>query len=650
MNFLNLKREAPAPAISPVKSRRRRLFRKYIAFFVTVVCLALLLEDLLQSRFLIRDYTGQAVRLQQAQAHAAASRIDEFIKGIEGQIGWTTQLPWAAATLDEWRLDAARLFKQVPAITEYIKIDASGRKQLHVSRLGPEIIGSESDFSQDPRFTLATANKVYHGPVNFRRGSEPYITISVSGLGNDVSLVEVNLKFIWEVLSQIKAADGGKAYVVDDKGRLIAHPDLSLVLRNTDGLQLRQVRIARTGEPLVAPEDERAVEDFEGRKVLAASATIPTLNWLLLVEVPVDEAFAPLRATLLRSGLVLMAALIIAILAGLLLARKMVVPIEALRAGAQRLGNGDLAQRIAIKTEDELEELADQFNQMATRLQQAHENLQMKVEQRTAELTTSNRRLASAAERLRRTNEFKSEILGTMAHDLKNPLQLILGRAEIMEVMIDRTPFLRENVVKQIDSIRDAVTQLVGMINSLLTDAMTDAHEISIRHTAVDIPALIDEVADANRPLADKKGQMFTVTSPGNLTVTGDHDRLREAIDNLVSNAIKYTPPAGHIDLTVTHERSCAVIRVADNGPGLTDDDMTRLFGRFQRLSARPTGGESSTGLGLSIVKRIVELHGGSVVGTSCSAGRGATFVISLPLASDCPFVERDVREQALCE
>ena len=168
MNIIDPRIEAAATVVAPV-TPRRRLFGKYVAFFVGVVCLALLANNLLEYRFLVRDYTGFSVRLQREQAQGAANRIDAFVKDIAAQIAWTTQLPWQAASLDDWRLDAARLLHQAPAITEYIKLDAQGVEQLRVSRLAPDSIGSRADLSQDPRFTAARANGMYHGPVSFRR-------------------------------------------------------------------------------------------------------------------------------------------------------------------------------------------------------------------------------------------------------------------------------------------------------------------------------------------------------------------------------------------------------------------------------------------------------------------------------------------------
>ena len=148
---------------------------------------------------------------------------------------------------------------------------------------------------------------------------------------------------------------------------------------------------------------------------------------------------------------------------------------------------------------------------------------------------------------------------------------------------------------------------------------------------AVDIAALVSEVTDANQPLASNKQQTIAVSAPPNIVTMCDADRMREAIDNLVSNAIKYSPVGGKITVLVSHVKNNTVIRIADEGAGLSPEDLGRLFGRFQRLSAKPTAGESSTGLGLSIVKRIIDMHGGEVAADSAGPGQGSTFTITLP-------------------
>jgi signal transduction histidine kinase len=122
------------------------------------------------------------------------------------------------------------------------------------------------------------------------------------------------------------------------------------------------------------------------------------------------------------------------------------------------------------------------------------------------------------------------------------------------------------------------------------------------------------------------------VTAPREHIATVDADRVRDAIDNLVSNAIKYSPIGGEIDVEVGREADSIVVQVKDQGAGLSPEDISRLFGRFQRLSAKPTAGESSTGLGLSIAKRIVDLHGGRITVDSAGPGKGATFIMTLPV------------------
>jgi signal transduction histidine kinase/CheY-like chemotaxis protein len=266
-------------------------------------------------------------------------------------------------------------------------------------------------------------------------------------------------------------------------------------------------------------------------------------------------------------------------------------------------------------------------------LQEANQRLEQRVAQRTRELTSANHRLAAQWSRLQRANAFKSEILGTVAHDLKNPLSVIFGRTEMLSEMIANAGSSRESTVAQVGHIRESAKRMLSMVDNLIADARADALDITIRPESVDVAALVREIAASNQPLADNKSQVITVSAAADCLVSCDGDLVREAIDNLLSNAIKYSPIGGHIELQAVRNDKEVEINVRDEGAGLSPEDMGRLFGRFQRLSAKPTGGESSTGLGLSIARRIVELHGGSIDAESAGPGRGATFTIRLPIA-----------------
>src|SRR5438128_3138112 len=416
-----------------------RLFRKYVIVFAGLVSGALLMSGLTEIYFSYRENREALVALQREKALGVASRIEGFIKEIERQIGWTTQpqLGAPSAAMYQRRVDYLRLLRQALMITEISHLDGAGREQLRVSRLAMDVAGSQTDFSLEPKFLEAKAGKVYHGPVYFRKESEPYMTIAMagSGQGAGVTVAEVNLKFIWDVVSQIKIGKAGHAFVLDGQGVLIAHPDISLVLQKTTFAGLDQVKAARAGgrpAPGEPREQVTMARDLKGRSVMTAYATIAPLKWSVFVEQPLGEAFETLYASIQRTIGLLVLGVLLAVAASLFLARRMVTPIQALRVGAARIGAGELDQRIDVRTGDELEALGDQFNSMAAQLKESYAGLERKVEERTRELTESLEQQTATSEILRVISSSPTDTQPVFDAILENATRLCSARHGIL--------------------------------------------------------------------------------------------------------------------------------------------------------------------------------------------------------------------------
>jgi signal transduction histidine kinase len=383
---------------------RGSLFRKYAVLFVVLVSGALFTSGALEIYFSYQENKEALVTLQREKAVGAAARIEQFVKEVERQISWTTQpsIVAPAAAMEQRRADYFRLLRQVPPITEVSYLDATGREQLRVSRLAMDVVGSGDSYAEDRRFQVPKSGKTYFSPVYFRKESEPYMRIALAGSGNTagVTVAEVNLKFIWDVVSQIKIGKAGHAYVVDSLGHLIAHPDISLVLKKTDLSGLEQVKAALAVAAQGADMPSIA-RDLEGRQVLSASAPIAPLGWAVLIEQPLLEAFEPIRWSIYRTVGLALFGVLLSVLASLLLARRMVRPIRALTEGAGRIGEGDLGHRLEVRTGDEIETLAEQFNRMTSQLRESYANLEQKVEERTRALSEALEQQTATSEILR---------------------------------------------------------------------------------------------------------------------------------------------------------------------------------------------------------------------------------------------------------
>ena len=391
---------------------RRSLFWKYLIVILLLVGGVLTVSSLVELYFSYEEVKREIVALEREKAIAAANGIGEFVTSIEHAVRGTlsphadgavkvspggslqgTAMSMASAIAEQRQIEFVRLLRNVPAITEIRQLDSSGKERLSTSRVALDSVDSGADFSRTPEFGGAREGRTYYGPVFFRDGSEPHMRLAVALEEQlaEVTVVEVNLRAIWDVISRVRVGRAGYAYVVDAQGQLIAHPDISMVLQRRDLSNSPQVRAARSPAP-GTPADDRSfvvAAGLQAEQVLAVHAALPQLGWVVFIERPLAETFAPLRTKIARSTAVLLVGLALAVLASILLARSMVAPIRRLQEGAARVGKGELDHRIEVHTSDELESLADEFNRAAAQVQDSQRNLEQKVEERTTELTRS---------------------------------------------------------------------------------------------------------------------------------------------------------------------------------------------------------------------------------------------------------------------
>lgn len=592
---------------------RGRIFVKYVLLFAGIVSVALIANGLVDIWFSSREQMELLTRIQREQANAAAAKIGQFVREIEGQMAWVAQGTWSAEGLEARHVEALRLLRQVPAITELTLLDASGREQIKVSRLSIDVLGSQVDRSKEAAFVEATQRKVYYGPVYFREESEPYMTLALAGARRDagVGIAEVNLKFIWDVVSRIKVGERGEAFVIDAQGRLVAHPDISLVLSNFDFSHLTHVRSARVGMPDANAQPD-PVEGIRGERVLAAHASVGPLGWLVFVELPVAEAYAPIKASVLRAAALLVAALALAFVVGLAFARRFVAPIRALQASAEQIGRGDLGQRTSIKTGDELEALGEQFNRMAAQLQDSYATLERRVEERTHELEMAN--LA------------KSRFLAVASHDLRQPLHALGLFVAQLQTSMEKAE--RDRVIARADAAVHAMNEL---FDALLDISKLDAAGLAANPVEFPIARLLRRLEATFAGPARQKSVSLRIL-PSSAWVRSDVVMLERILLNLVSNAVRYTAKGGVV-VGCRRRGEALRIEIWDSGPGIPADQRHAIFAEFVRFAGPQRDGAGGLGLGLAIVDRLCRMLSHPLELNSI-VGKGSRFALIVPLVA----------------
>ncbi|MGH8708818.1 MAG: sensor histidine kinase, partial [Burkholderiales bacterium] len=315
--------------------------------------------------------------------------------------------------------------------------------------------------------------------------------------------------------------------------------------------------------------------------------------------------------TIVRTVALIVAGLLFSALAARYLARSMVRPIRTLQEGAQRIGAGELEQKIDVRTGDELEALAGQFNDMTTELRRSYAELEQKVEERTAQLAVANRH--------------KSEFLANMSHELRTPLNAIIGFSEAL-----REKMFGELNAKQLEYLNDihaSGRHLLSLINDILDLAKIEAGRMELDVSSFPAGPTLEAMLSLVRERAQRKGIALSLeVDPALGEMRADERKFKQILLNLLSNAIKFTPDGGRIAVNARVNGTGLEFAVSDDGIGIAPEDQAAVFEEFRQVGARAEG----TGLGLALTRKFVELHGGAI-GVASERGRGATFTFAIP-------------------
>lgn len=582
--------------------------------------MALLASGLVGLFFGYRESRVLIEELQREKIRAVALSIEQFARRIETQLRaplLLRQVGGISENPEELQLELIGLLRQTPALIDVAWIDASGMQQAKVSRIGRDEIGPGARWTDDPAFIAARAGAFHAGPVYFRAESEPYAVFTVGGDDPAAGVVrgEVNLKFVWEVVSAIRIGHAGFAYVVDSSGRLISHPQIGLVLKKTELSQLPQVRAALAA---AGPADRDVVvatasAKGSGHATLNAHAAIPLLGWRVLIEQPLAEAYAPLYDEMLRTAALLVLGVAFAVVAALVLARRMSAPIRLLTERVTRIGEGSFDQRVDVATGDELQTLADQFNRMAEKLQESYSGLEQKIAERTRELAAAN--------------TAKSRFLAVASHDLRQPMHALgLFVAQLKDA---KSAVERERLLRKVEASSEALSEL---LDALLDISKLDAGTVTAHPVTFDIQSLLDRVDHAFSVQAQAKGLRLRIR-PSTLRMHTDPLLLERIVDNLVANAVRYTSDGGVL-LACRRRANRARIEVWDSGCGIPAAEIGHIFDEFYQANTPAVGQAQANGLGLglAIVERLTRLLDVEVAVRSIE-GRGSLFAVSVPLA-----------------
>ena len=500
--------------------------------------------------------------------------------------------------------NTSSVFKNVmrvnPNIIELILLNSRGEEVVKIVRQGDSIISSRNLIVRRDKdeFRLAPKGSMYISPMHLSYNRIPYLMISTKRYGI-VLIAKINLENMWMMMSQIKLGEKGYAFVVNDRGELVAHREQARVLAHTDFSNLPVVKHYLSNRGL---EDRKKgnpwhfYRDESGTKVASFYKDIPRLKWVAVTQIPYREVISPINRMV--SYTVLSAAVfgIVFLILGYKFVNSMLNPLNKLREYAGSISKGKFDTRINIKTNDEIEELANTFNSMA--------------------------------ESLKQLEEIRQDLISMIVHDMKSPLSGIMGGLDYLEKLKPGS----EEFAGIITVAKNSAQNLLTLITNLLDISKMEDGKLTLHTEKTAMDKLLDQTIkqfDIMCRSEDKK--LSTEIEEGLPEVPVDQGIILRVANNLLTNALHHTITDGNILLKVSRSHANSIeVRIADDGVGIPDEYKDKIFEKFVQVERKRARLRTGAGLGLTFCKMAVELHGGRIWVES-KPEKGSAFVFSLP-------------------
>lgn len=627
---------------------------------------------------------------------------------------------------------------QNSALLEIVRLDNRGQVISGAYQDAP-IIANQFTIPQSVWFSEGKQGRLYLGSVEISAVSQPYLIIAAPAPDGGVVAARLRMNVLWDVVADLNFGETGQAYIVNQDGQIVAHSNIDVALARTS---LRDRPELAAILDVSGQQDIGTYINFQNIEVTGLNRPVADTAWVVVTEVPTAEVFATSQTALflLGSGLIIFG-IAMMIVTERFVGQLILKPMERLRAGAIQIGHGDLKHRIDLMDQNEVGQVAQAFNDMASQVQDREEILKQQREflQQVIDINPhfifakdaqgcyilankaftdanetsldkilgkkdedflfskelvekykreeqqvintgqelrhdeeqlmnikgervwrktikrpifnkkgiatqvlgvvtdiTDRKRAEAAIELARdqaleASRLKTQLLANVSHDLRTPLGGILGFAEMLEAGVFGD--LTEEQLEAVSEIIDSTNQLLTFVNNLLNQARIESGSVALELEQVKVRKLISNTKSMFSPLAQVKGLTLNSVASSEVpeTLLGDTDWLHQMLNNLVGNAIKFTEQ-GEVSIKVfcPNETQWA-IQVSDTGSGIPLEAQEYIFEAFRQVDGTLTREHGGSGLGLSIVKQLTIIMGGSITLDS-ELGVGSTFTIYLPL------------------